>query len=215
MHPYARRVQIDAVIFDHDGTLVDSETITLTLLAEMAVEAGAEVYEGDIDRFKGADIKVVFAEIERRRRAPLPADFLDTFRSRQKSRILAGLEAIPGADEVLTALNVPTAVASNAPVAKMQLCLGATGLDRHFTDEELVSAYDVGQWKPAPDVFLAAASVLRTAPDRCAVVEDSVPGIEGAIAAGMQVFALDVANSLREISGVTTIRALPELLTHI
>jgi beta-phosphoglucomutase-like phosphatase (HAD superfamily) len=112
-------VQIDAVIFDNDGTLVDSETITLTLLAEMAVEAGAEVFEDDIDRFKGADIKVVFAEIERRRRAPLPDDFLDTFRSRQKTRILAGLETIPGADDVLSALKIPTAVASNAPVAKM------------------------------------------------------------------------------------------------
>ncbi len=208
-------MQIDAVIFDHDGTLVDSETITLTLLAEMAVEAGAEVFEDDIDRFKGADIKVVFAEIERRRRAPLPDDFLDTFRSRQEARILAGLEAIPGADEVLTALKIPTAVASNAPVAKMQLCLGATGLDRHFTPEELVSAYDVGQWKPAPHVFLAAAEVLRTPPERCAVVEDSGPGIEGALAAGMHVFALDVANTLGVTSGVTTIRALPELLTHI
>ena len=79
-------MHIDAVIFDHDGTLVDSETITLTLLAEMAVEAGAEVYQDDIDRFKGADIKVVFAEIERRRRAPLPVDFLDTFRSRSEER---------------------------------------------------------------------------------------------------------------------------------
>jgi HAD superfamily hydrolase (TIGR01509 family) len=208
-------VQIDAVIFDHDGTLVDSETITLTLLAEMAVEAGAEVYEGDIDRFKGADIKVVFAEIERRRQAPLPADFLDTFRSRQKERILAGLEAIPGADEVLTALNVPTAIASNAPVAKMQLCLGATGLDRHFTTEELVSAYDVGQWKPAPHVFLAAASVLATAPERCAVVEDSAPGIEGALAAGMRVFALDPQGEFGAIDGATTISGLSELLGHL
>jgi HAD superfamily hydrolase (TIGR01509 family) len=208
-------VQIDAVIFDHDGTLVDSETITLTLLAEMAVEAGAEVYEDDIDRFKGADIKVVFAEIERRRQAPLPADFLDTLRSRQKSRILAGLEAIPGADEVLTALNVPTAVASNAPVAKMQLCLGATGLARHFTTEELVSAYDVGQWKPAPHVFLAAASVLATAPERCAVVEDSAPGIAGAIAAGMTVFALDPQGEFGAIDGATTISGLSELLGHL
>lgn len=206
---------IDAVIFDHDGTLVDSETISLTLLAEMAVEAGAEVFEGDVDRFTGADLKVVFAEIERRRGAPLPHNFLHDFRSRQEQRILAGLEEIPGADHVLSMLTIPTAVASNAPVAKMQLCLGAAGLDQHFTDEELVSAYDVGWWKPAPDVFLAAASVLGTPPDRCAVVEDSAPGIEGALAAGMCVYALDPTNKFGPIDGATTLASLSELLEHL
>jgi HAD superfamily hydrolase (TIGR01509 family) len=207
-------VPIDAVIFDHDGTLVDSEPITLTLLAEMAIEYGAAVHEDDADRFKGADLKIVLAEIEHRRGARLPDDFLHILRERQSERIRAGLEAVPGADDLLRALQLPAAVASNAPVAKMQLCLGATGLDQYFTNEQLVSAYDVGEWKPEPGVFLAAASVLDTAPERCAVVEDSAPGIAGAIAAGMIVFALDPNGAFGTIDGATTISALSELLGY-
>ncbi len=206
---------IDAVIFDHDGTLVDSETITLTLLAEMAVEHGADVVEDDIDRFAGADLKLVFAEIEHRRGSPLPAEFLDVFRSRQEERIRNGLVEVPGADHVLSALTVPAAVASNAPVAKMQLCLGATGLDRHFAPHEMVSAYDVGEWKPAPGVFLAAAEVLQTPPQRCAVVEDSEPGIRAGLAAGMTVFAYDPSEKFGSIEGITHLRSLVDLLGHL
>lgn len=206
---------IDAVIFDHDGTLVDSEPITLTLLAEMAIEYGATVHEDDYERFKGAELKVVLTEIEQRRGKRLPSDFLHILRERQAERIRAGLEAMPGADELLRALQLPAAVASNAPVAKMQLCLGATGLDQYFTNEQLVSAYDVGEWKPQPGVFLAAAAVLDIAPERCAVVEDSAPGIAGAIAAGMTVFALDPHGEFGAIDGATTISGLPELLEHL
>lgn len=206
---------IEAVIFDHDGTLVDSETITLTLLAEMAVEHGAEVYENDVDRFVGADLKVVLAEIEHRRGSPLPTDFLDVFRGRQEERIRSGLVEVPGADHLLSTLTLPTAVASNAPVAKMQLCLGATGLDRHFAPHEMLSAYDVGEWKPAPGVFLAAAEVLQTPPQRCAVVEDSEPGIRAGLAAGMMVFAYDPHSKFGSIEGITCLSALSQLLEHV
>lgn len=208
-------VRIDAVIFDHDGTLVDSETITLSLLAEMAVEHGAEVFEDDADRFVGADLRVVLAEIEHRSGTPLPHDFLHVFRVRQEERIRSGLQEVPGADDVLTALTLPTAVASNAPVAKMQLCLGATGLDRHFAAHEMLSAYDVGEWKPAPGVFLAAAEVLDTSPQRCAVVEDSEPGIHAGLAAGMTVFAYDPDDKFESIAGITRLGSLVDLLEYL
>lgn len=208
-------MKIDAVIFDHDGTLVDSETITLTLLAEMAVEYGADVRDDDAERFVGADLRLVITEIERRRGAALPLDFLDVFRARQTQRIRDELQPIAGADQLLSALTIPNAVASNAPRYKMELCLGATGLVRHFTAEQLVSAYDVGEWKPAPGVFFAAAEVLDTPPERCAVVEDSAPGIEAGLAANMRVFALDPANAFGSIDNVTRLRSLLELLDHL
>ena len=203
---------IRGVIFDHDGTLVDSEPITLGVVAEMAVEAGAEVYPEDIDRFVGADLKVVFAEIERRSGRPLPPDHLEQFRARQTTAINNGLQAVEGAGELLSALDLPVAVASNAPVAKMQLCLSAAGLRHHFTDDQLISAYDVGAWKPAPDVFLRAAATLGLAPHECAVVEDSRPGVEGALAAGMQVFALDPKGRFDGVTGATTIPNLSALI---
>jgi HAD superfamily hydrolase (TIGR01509 family) len=207
--------QVEAVIFDHDGTLVDSETITLDLLATMAIEAGAEIYPGDVERFVGADLRLVLAEIERRRGSRLPRDFLDQFRARQEQAIRDDLSEIDGATDLLAAINLPMAVASNAPVVKLELCLGVTGLDRFFQPHCLVSAYDVGAWKPDPAVFLEAARILGQAPQNCAVVEDSEPGVLGAVAAGMQVFALDSTGSLPKLDGVTTIGSLGELHDYL
>lgn len=202
---------IDAVIFDHDGTLVDSETITLTVVGEIAVEAGAEVFPEDIDRFVGADLHVVFAEIERRAGSPLPDDIFDQFRARQTTAINAGLREVEGAHALLSAMSLQTAVASNAPVAKMELCLGATDLLSFFDDDRLISAYDVGAWKPDPAVFLQAAEVLDVEPANCAVVEDSQPGVLGALAAGMRVFALDPKDRFSNIDGITRVASLGEL----
>jgi HAD superfamily hydrolase (TIGR01509 family) len=204
-------MQVEAVIFDHDGTLVDSETITLDLLATMAIEAGADIYPEDVERFVGADIRLVLAEIERRSGSRLPIDFLDQFRSRQEQAIRDDLSEIDGATDLLAAIDLPMAVASNAPVAKLELCLGVTGLDRFFQPHCLVSAYDVGAWKPDPAVFIEAARILGHAPQNCAVVEDSEPGVIGAVAAGMQVFALESIGSLPKLRGVTTIGSLHEL----
>lgn len=118
------------MIFDHDETLVDSETITLTLIATMAVELGAEVYPDDAERFVGADIHLALDEIEKRIGQPLNKDaFLEEFRLRQEREIRASLSEISGATKLLEALihqEIPFAVASNAPVAKMEVCLEAT-----------------------------------------------------------------------------------------
>ena len=211
--------RVDAVIFDHDGTLVDSEPITLGVVAEMAVEAGAEVYPEDADRFVGADLHVVIEEIGRRSGSQIDLDpFLAEFRVRQTAGIEEGLLEVPGADELLRALierDVPIAVASNAPVAKMELCLGATRLDSYFAPGHLISAYDVNLWKPDPAVFLRAAEVLGVDPSRAVVIEDSRPGLEGAIAAGTQVIALDPNDRFvdyPEIVRVDSLAAVGELL---
>jgi len=202
---------IDAVIFDHDGTLVDSEGITLMVVAGIATEAGAEIYPDDPDKFVGADLHVVFEEIEKRSGKPLPDDIMEQFRVRQTEMIRDGLQEVAGATSLLSSLSIPRAVASNAPVAKMELCLGVTNLLQHFPAGHLFSAYDVDAWKPDPAVFHTAAVALGVEPARCAVVEDSRPGVEGALAAGMQVFALDPGDRFHDIGGITRISALAEL----
>ena len=189
----------DAVIFDHDGTLVDSETMTLALLATMAVEAGAEVYEDDATRFMGGDVNLVIDAIEERSGKTVDREaFFDEFRQRQYEEIRSGLAEVEGATPLLEALQeraIPFAVATNAPMAKMELCLSTTGLDRFFRPSTMVSAYDVGVWKPDPAVFLEAAKRLDTPIDRCVIIEDSRPGIEAAIASGALSIALDPHDS--------------------
>ena len=202
---------INALIFDHDGTLVDSENITLSVVADIAIEAGVEIRPDDPERFVGADLHVVFEEIEKRSGKPLPGDIMDVFRKRQTDAINEGLTEIEGATALLESLSLPIAVASNAPVAKMELCLGVTDLLRFFPSGHLLSAYDVNLWKPDPAVFLAAAKVLNVDPSQCAVVEDSRPGLLGAQAAGMQVFALDPNNRFDDIDNITQVSALSDV----
>ncbi len=202
--------QIAAVIFDHDGTLVDSENITLSVVAEIAINAGAQIRDDDPDRFVGADLHVVFEEIEKRSGKPLPDNIMDVFRERQSALLRDGLVEIPGARALLESITLPMAVASNAPVSKMELCLETTGMLSLFPKGHLLSAYDVNAWKPDPSVYFAAAEVLGVEPAHCAVVEDSRPGVEGALAAGMAVFALDPDGRLADFTEATRVSSLAE-----
>ena len=202
---------IEAIIFDHDGTLVDSESITIQVVASIAAQQGAELHPDDADRFLGADLHEVFAEIERRSGKPLPDDTMKRFRAEQTAKILAGIPEIPGAAALLEGLDLPYAVASNAPVSKMLLCLEATDLLRFFDEERMISAYDVNAWKPDPAVFLAAAERLGVTPGRCLVVEDSRPGVLAGIAAGMHVLALDPDGRFDDTEGVTAVSSLGEV----
>ena len=205
--------RVDAVIFDHDGTLVDSETVTLTLLATMANELGADFSYGDIEHLMGSDIKLVIAAIEQRRGEPVNhADFFDDFRERQSKELGSGVDEIPGAASLLQDLEarqVPVAVASNAPRAKVDLCLGVTGLDRFFTAQCRFSAYDINIWKPDPALFLVAADHFGVPIERCAIVEDSPPGIAGAVASGAHVIALNI-HGAGDIEGAHNVRSLRE-----
>lgn len=208
----------DAVIFDNDGTLVDSESITLEVLMGMAIEHGAEIRPEDPERFLGAHLQVVFAEIERRSGTPIPDDFIDLFRARQTKRIKEGLNEIPGARDLLehlSELQVPVAVASNAPQAKMELCLTATGLDSFFPAQHRSSAYDIDSWKPSPDIFIHAAGTLGVDIAKCAIVEDSDTGIEAALASGATTFAVDPQGRFESHPRVVSLPGLHALKSYL
>ena len=102
---------------------------------------------------------------------------------------------MPGASELLSKLDVPFCVATNGPREKVELTLALTGLRAYF-GEHVFCAYDTGFFKPDPGLFLHAAKALRIAPGRCAVVEDSLPGVVAGLAAGMQVFTLFPSSDL-------------------
>jgi HAD superfamily hydrolase (TIGR01509 family) len=119
----------------------------------------------------------------------LPAEFIPEFRGRRDRATRERLRPLDGALELVRSLRIPIAVASNGPLSQTLLSLEVTGL-LHYFSPNVFSAYDVGSWKPDPALFLHAARQLGVTPSRCAVVEDAVPGIEAALAAGMSVFAL-------------------------
>jgi HAD superfamily hydrolase (TIGR01509 family) len=178
---------IEGIIFDSDGTLVDSETLSAQVLVELLVERGIPIeYEETLQRFRGSEFAVFAAKLNADfGLQDIPA-FTHDFRSRSLVRYAAELEPIPGAVELVSMLTMEKSVASNGPRDKLETCLGATGLLPFFPDR-VFSAYDVGSWKPAPGLVLHAAAAMGVAPQNCLFVEDSVPGIEAGLAAGVQV----------------------------
>lgn len=182
---------IEAIIFDNDGVLVDSEVIHVAVERELLAEHGLEYSdEAYIARFVGLSMPDYFAALDADSRAekgqPLPANFADELRARAWPRIQSELKAMPGVVDFLQAFPGPRAVASSAPLARVRTKLSVTDLS-HFFGTHIYSSEQVANGKPAPDLFLFAARQLAVDPQSCLVIEDSVHGVMAAHAAGMAV----------------------------
>jgi len=208
-------VPIESVLFDCDGTLVDSEILTREVLVDLARKFGIPLTLDDArDEFTGACMADVVEALAARRGAPLPESFVPEFRRRMAAAFREHLRPIDGAADLLESIRLPCSVASSGPREKIELSLALTNLRGYFEDR-IYSAYEVGVWKPDPGLFLHAARVQGVAPDRCAVVEDSRQGIRAGLAAGMQVFAFQPSGAPALPAGGTRIRHLSELARYL
>lgn len=204
---------VEAVIFDCDGTLIDSEGIGAQSLIEEAETLGLRFPDDeDLEAFRGRAMPTTLAILAERLGRPLPEGFEARARARMAVKFRTELKVIPGAHETLAALKPPVCIASNGPRAKMDLTLAVTGLAPFFAGR-VFSAYEVGSFKPDPGLFMHAAAVMGARPERCVVVEDSAAGIEAGLAAGMQVYALDPLGRLvaPRVGRVTRLCELAEL----
>ena len=204
--------RIDAVLFDCDGVLVDSERVAVECIIEFAARFGARFeFDEALERFTGARMADNLRDIEERGNCRLPDDFEDELRSHMAVQFETRLRPIDGAAALVEALDMPFCVVSNGPRSKMEVTLRVAGLLEHFAGR-IVSAYEVGVWKPDPELFLHAARLLGTPPERCAVVEDSDYGIAAGVTAGMQVFALVPERRAEAMpDGVVAVASLAEL----
>lgn len=179
----------ECVLFDCDGTLVDSELLGNVGLAEELALAGiVETGESLTERFRGHRLADILATLQDAHRVALPDGFVDRYRARAAAKFETGVQRMPGvaeALEALEALGLPMCIVSNGPIAKIRQSLRVAGLAGHF-GERLFSAYDVGSWKPDPGLFLHAARAMGAEPARCVVVDDSATGVEAARRAGMR-----------------------------
>ncbi|MFN6941891.1 MAG: HAD family hydrolase [Parvibaculum sp.] len=209
------------VIFDCDGVLVDTEPVANRLLARVLSEDGFQIsYEECRRLFVGRTMDAVRAHVEAALGRALRADWTTSIRDRTLEAFAAGIEPVAGAGDVIHALRaraLPYCVASSGKFEKMRFTLGMTGL-LPLVENVLFSAEEVRAGKPAPDLFLHAASRMGHEPSRCLVIEDSVPGVQAAVAAGMAVVGYagdphtDAAALKSEgahvISGMDELRAL-------
>jgi HAD superfamily hydrolase (TIGR01509 family) len=177
----------ELIIFDSDGVLVDSEIIALTVLVRTASEEGVTISEEDAIRsFRGVKMADCVREIERRLGRDVRDTFIDDVRRATALAFDAELKPVEGIHAALAEITAPVCVASNGPMSKLTHALGLAKLLEHFQGR-IFSAYEVGSWKPDPGLFLHAAQTLGAHPSRCVVVEDSLPGVRAATAAGMRV----------------------------
>lgn len=206
------------VIFDCDGVLVDSEPVANRALGEMLRGLGLDLTQEQIfQTFVGYSMAHVMRVIESMLGRPPPENFLRDLQARTFAAFRTGLRAMPGIESALDRLSVPFCVASSGDHEKMQTTLGLTGLLPRFAGR-IFSVTQVARGKPAPDVYLFAARQLGAEPSACVVVEDTPPGVQAGVAAGMTVFgfcAHTPADKLKAAGAHRTfddLHALPEML---
>jgi len=182
---------IKGVIFDCDGTLVDSEGLFNRALSIKLAERGVEIAADHlVMRFRGIKFANVISAIEQEHSLKLDDAFIADYRSLVENFFKDELRPCEGVIETLQKIDLPMSVATNGPLAKMKVALEVTGL-AHFFNNRLCSAYEVDSWKPDPGLFLHAAKAMNLSAKECLVVEDSVVGIEAAIAADMPAVLYD------------------------
>lgn len=219
-------MKFDALLFDCDGVLVDSETITNGVLRDMLEERGWKLTREECMRiFVGKAVKDEVATIEAHTGQPLTEDWMVRFRERRNVGLMEGVKPIRGAVEAVAKIHElhqgRIACASGADRFKVELQLEKCGLMPYFKGR-IFSGHEMPRSKPAPDVYLAAAAALGVDPKRCAVVEDTVTGVMAGVAAGATVFGYsppeaghDAPAALRRAGAVqifVDMSELPEML---
>jgi HAD superfamily hydrolase (TIGR01509 family) len=174
------------IIFDLDGTLVDSEGLCNQAFLDLLPQLNDTV-ESLIQRYRGKKLAPILADLERRLCQKLPDAFELHYRQHVAELFSRELKPMPGVLEMLETTHFPKCIASSGPPLKIRQALQVTGLAPFF-DDNIFSSYEAGSWKPEPGLFQYAANAMGFIPSQCVVVEDSEVGIEAAAAAGMKAF---------------------------
>ena len=218
-----------AVLFDCDGVLVDSEPITNGVLRDMLEEQGWALSSEDCMRLFVGKAVIDNAElIESHTGKPLTDAWMAGFRQRRNTALELHLQPIGNIHQAVHLLHTHfdgrIACASGADRFKVELQLQKTGLMPYF-EGRIFSGHEMPRSKPWPDVYLAAAAALGIEPECCLVVEDSVTGVMAGVAAGAIVIGYsppelghDAPDGLRRAGAlhvVTDMAELPPLAMHL
>jgi len=215
-------MKFEAVLFDCDGVLVDSEPITNGVLRDMLEEGGWALSPAECMRvFVGKAVRDERALIEARTGRPLTEAWMAEFYARRNRALQARLRAIEGAHAAVAAAHAHAgqriACASGADRFKVEMQLAQVGLMDFFAGR-VFSGHEMPRSKPAPDVYLAAARHLGAPGSRCLVIEDTVTGVTAGVAAGATVWGYcpapagaDGAAALREAGASRLLGHMGEL----
>jgi HAD superfamily hydrolase (TIGR01509 family) len=203
-------ISFDALIFDFDGVLLESELELNRLTAELLTELGhPTTLEEALEHYTGLTGADVVRVMESRIGAPVPPAFHQSMREASSRALAEGIEPIAGAVEFVRALppDLPRAVASSSSTRWIRTHLDHLGLRDSFEPHLYSGKEHVDRGKPAPDLYLHAASRVGVDIARAVILEDSKVGATGALASGATVIGVAVgkhcldghADMLREV----------------
>ena len=216
--------QFRAVLFDCDGVLVDSESITNGVLRQMLADLGWQLSREECMRiFLGKAVKDEKELIEAHTGRPLTEEWLVRFRERRNEELLARVLPVRNALQAVEAISERVqgriACCSGADRWKVEMQLAKCGL-LPFFEGRIYSGHEMPRSKPHPDVYLAAMEPLGVVPGQCVVVEDTVTGVTAGMAAGATVYGYsppeaghDTPRSLRAAGASVIFTDMAELPT--
>jgi HAD superfamily hydrolase (TIGR01509 family) len=197
------------MIFDCDGVLIDSEILSAQVDCEFLRELGYDITPEELAyRFAGFTTEGIFERAGEELGREVPKDLIRRAEEETDRRLAQKVQPIPGVIEMLDRLDGPRCICSNSRLERLRVSLTKAELWDRFRPY-VYSAREVGEGrgKPAPDVFLHAAKEFDVTPADCIVVEDSVTGVTGAVAAGMRVIGFTGASHIRPGHGETLMDA--------
>jgi HAD superfamily hydrolase (TIGR01509 family) len=186
----------DLIIFDCDGVLVDSEIIAAQVESRLLTEAGYPISVEEMgERFSGMTWKNILLAIEQEASIPLSATLIDKSEKLLDERLARDVKIIEGVRFALSKLTTQTCICSNSSRQRLDMMLTKVGLKPYF-DPHIYSAKDLGpdRVKPKPDIFLHGVKQFGVSASRTVVIEDSVHGVHGAVAAGCRVIGFTGAS---------------------
>ncbi|MBU2979291.1 HAD family hydrolase [Alteromonas sp. C1M14] len=215
---------VQLIIFDCDGVLIDSEVLSMRMWQQVLKERGANLTPAYfVDEFLGKSVQIVEQCVARDFGITLTADDLARFHHRLVASFAAHLKPTEGIVSLLQQLSVPYCLATSSSSERTSQALSCTSLAPYFPQHRFTRS-QVTRGKPAPDLFLYAAEAMGAAPANCLVIEDSPAGLEAAHAAGMQVLRFTGGSHLQYLDDLngTSISSwqafktrFPELLKNI
>ncbi|GHD06022.1 HAD family hydrolase [Tianweitania populi] len=181
--------QPDLVIFDCDGVLVDSEIIAARVDAGILTAAGFPIEAEEFaERYAGLTFKDILLRLEGESQIPFQARMIDEAEKQLDQRLKAEVRALEGAHEAVASVRTKRCICSNSTLPRLEMMLDKVRLKPFFEGHIYSARNNPGiRHKPAPDIFLHAAQKEGANPAATFVIEDSVHGVTGAVAAGMRV----------------------------
>jgi len=199
------------LLFDNDGTLVDSERLCNIALVVKCKEYGITLDADElVIRFRGWKLAKILDTLSIEYELTLADDFVESYRSIVADLFETELKPIDNIEEALKNLAQPKAVVSSGPVHKINQALRVCGLAKYFNNH-IYSSYEVKIWKPDPGIFLHAANSMGFKPEHCIVIDDGPVGVEAGYRAGMKTLFFNRFNEPVEFPSVISFNSMKEL----